>query len=376
MTASRTRPVPIRTPPWRTSLAVALLLLLWACGRDEHDPPPAREAGSAGLGLQRVWEVVLEESDSLYLSSPGDFAIDPDDGSFYVADAFAGHVLQVDRRGRPVRVFGKKGRGPGEFSQVALMFAHGPHLVVEDVGLQRFSRFGRQSGVFERSLRHGGILGDAVVTGDTAWLGLQNMDRGTGVARWDLRSDSLEYLVPVPAEYRASPPLAGIFNGVSLAAWADTLLVGFQGSDELYLYSTRGEPLDTVAVPVRRRKGVPDDVAARLQKLDYPGMFGALSALFDLARLPDGRVALVHFDQQLAGPRIIADVYVTLLSADRRSACVDEKLPLSRDTQPRTAFRGDTLFVLEQTLTAAGQPRTAIAAYRVSAGACRWTPVG
>lgn len=319
--------------------------------------------------------MTVDETDTLYLGKPGDFTVDPQDGSFFVSDIFAGRTVQIDRSGSPVRTYGRKGRGPGEFSQPGLAFRHGGEVFIDDGGPRVFKVFHRSNGEFKRTHPREGILTSVRLEGDTAWLGLQNLERGTGVGRWDLKNDSIAYLVSLPEEYTASRPLAGIFNLVSLARWGDTLAVGFAGSNELYLYTSSGKPVDTVTVPARRRRSVPEDITSRLEEMSFPEMFSAFSPLFNLARLSDGRVALVHYDQNITGRAISADVYVTVLSADRRRACVDQKLPVTRDMQPRTAFRGDTLFVLEQKVADQTHATTSITGYLLSSDSCRWVEV-
>ncbi len=324
-----------------------------------------------------VWTVELRESDSLYLASPGDLAAAPDDGSFFITDRFAGRVLQVRRDGEIVRTFGRKGTGPGEFTQLNVIFARGDELFADDGATRAFQVFDRHTGVFRRMLsRHEGILHDVRLAGPTAWLGVQNRDRGTAVARWDLGSDSLVYTLPLPREYRESQPLAGVFTGVYVVPWADTVLVALQGSDALYLATHDGMIADTIVVPARKRRGVPDDIVTRLEGLSFPQMFSAASSVFGLTRLQDGRIAMVHFDQEISGSAITAVGYVTTLSADRRRACIDGRLALSRDAQPRVIFRGDTLVVLEQRIVEGTRAQTTMTGYVLETSRCRWTRIG
>ncbi len=318
---------------------------------------------------------MLQETDSLFLSSPGDFGFEPADGSFYVTDAFAGRVLHIDRAGRIVRTFGRKGSGPGEFEQINLMFSRGDELFVNEGRRSTFHVFDRRSGELRGGSRHEGILRDVRVVENTAWLGFQNSTRGTAVGRWDLASDSMRYMVPLPREYRESQPLAGIYSSVLVVPWSDTLLVGYAGLDELYVATQEGRSVDTVGLPVRARRGVPDDIVKRMPKLEWPEMIAAASALFGLARLSDGRFAAVHLDQVVSGNSFSADGFVSVLSADRRTACVDGTLPLSKDTSPRVLFRGDTLFVLQQRLTTSERAETSISGYLLNTDGCRWLPV-
>lgn len=362
-----------RTAGMACVLALALGFSLGAC-RDQAMPGGAPDSGGAPV-VTPVFRLVLHESDTLFLSSPGDFGFEPADGSFYVTDQFAGRLLQIDRGGNITRTFGRKGSGPGEFAQINLMFSRGNELFVNEGRQSVFHVFDRRTGEVRGARRHEGIFRDVRVVGHTAWMGMQNSTQGTAVARWDLDSDSVRYMIPLPKEYRESQPLAGIFSSVFVVPWADTLLVGYAGSDDLHLATQGGALVDTVRLPVHVRRGVPDDIVKRLPKLQWPEMIASASSLFGLARLPDGRFAAVHLDQVVNGNSFTADGFVSVLSPDRRTACVDGQLPLSRDTSPRVLFRGDTLFVLQQRLTEAERPETSITGYVLNTDRCRWFPI-
>lgn len=355
---------------------LATAFAAWSCGK--ADDGAARRV-SAGTGPQpvRVWTIALRESDSLYLASPGDMASAPDDGSLFITDRFAGRVLQVRRDGEIVRTFGRKGTGPGEFTQLNVIFAKGDELFADDGVARAFHVFDRHTGSFRRmQRRHEGILHDIRLAGPTAWLGVQNRDRGTAIARWDLISDALVYAVPLPSEYRESQPLAGIYTGVYVVPWADSLLVALQGSNALYLATGDGVVSDTIDMPVRERRGVPADIVTRLKDLSFPEMFSAASGVFGLARMQDGRTAVVHFDQEISGTAITSEAYVSVLSADRRSACVDGRLSVSPDAQPRVMFRGDTLVVLEQRIVEGARAQTTVTGYVLDTRGCEWIPTG
>lgn len=351
--------------------AALLALALAGCATGE-----AREAARGeGPELMRLDSVALLEDDTLYLGRPRDFTVDPLDGGFYVADGFANRVVRYDRAGRPVGSYGKKGNGPGELAQVARVLATDSLLLVADIARRVLNVYDRASGAFRRELDGTGIPGTAVRAGGTVWFGAQDLARKTSLMRLDAGAAKLAHLGPMPGEYLRSQPLAGIYNGVHPVAWADTLLVGFAGSAELWLLRPDGSEIGRVGIPSARRRGVPADAVERLETLDFPGMFSLLSVLFGVYRLPGGDFALVHYDQEIgdAGD-ITSEVWVSVLSRDRTRVCPDRRLSVSTDAQPRTTMRGDTLFVLEQTVEDQAAT-TFIRSYRVGAEGCAWQAV-
>ena len=91
--------------------------------------------------------------------------------------------------------------------------------------------------------------------------------------------------------------------------------------------------------------------------------------LIALHRGPQGVVA-VHFDYTLQGSLPTARAFVSLLAPDLRRGCIDAPLEVSQDARPLVAFRGDTLFVLEQEIVADEKSVTRITPYVVSAAGC------
>ena len=99
------------------------------------------------------------------------------------------------------------------------------------------------------------------------------------------------------------------------------------------------------------------------------------SVLFGVRRLPSGEFALVHYDQEIGDAGDVhTRMFVSLLSRDRTRVCLDRERSLSPDAQPRTAFRGDTLFVLQQTV-ADQSAVTFVKSYHLSDDGCAWRPV-
>lgn len=360
-------------PAFPRRLRTVFLLLTGLCAACTGADAPPRSVHGAGPAVRSVWEMRVAENDTLYIGRPTALSVDPQDGSFYVADRFFGRVVRVDRRGSALRTYGQKGRGPGEFVDVGLAFAWGNQLMVADVPRRHLAIFDRETGAFAENRPVGGILYHAVVAPDGIWMGLQDAVRRTGAAHWTPRDGRTRHFAAFPSEYLRSQPLAGIFNGVFVDRWADTAAVGFQGSDRVVLVHDQRGAIDTLTIPVARRRGVPADIVERLERVDFPEMFRSASFLFDLKRLSDGRLAAIHYDQEIDGRAITSTPYLSVSSPDRRSWCVDGLLPFSRDAQPQTAFRGDTLFVLDQVLEGEAAT-TRIRAFALDLSGCTWSP--
>lgn len=368
----------------RTTFVLFLLLLTAACGgRDE-------EAGSGARGPLAVVvdSVRLDEADTLYLGNPYALAVDPQDGSLYVSDFFADRVFRFRRDGTLVRTYGRPGSGPGEFLTPTLVFVLDARtLAAADDEHARIHLFDRRTGAFLRSVPYEGRLGSSppVLLGRTVWMPSHNRGRGSSVLAWDAGGDGVRYLVPLPADYivsaRGLGRYAAFYSMGVLTAWADTLLVGMNGRNELLLAAADGRVLDTVHVPAGRRRGVPDDVRARLdddRTAKAREIFRTASILNQAARAPDGSTLLVHHDSdlegELPGGLITARVFASVVSPDRRRACVDAEIPVSRDARPIEGARGDTLFVLDRRITAGERLETWIIAYRLDTRRCDWLP--
>jgi hypothetical protein len=329
-----------------------------------------------------VDSVKLRENDSLYVARPTFLVPDPGDGGYYVGDLFLNRVVHFAPTGVAQRVYGRQGDGPGEFRSVGFpIVADDSTLAVADERRQRLNLYDRQSGRFRRTVSVSGIIRSAVSRDDSVWLGDLHVGDPharlrTTLALWDRRNDSVVYFGRMPVDYEESSPLRGIFNASQVEVWADTVLVGLAGSNRVDLTNLDGRLLDSVWVPVLHRRGVPSNVVARLAaNMPFAEMFALLSALLAVRHRSDGTVVLVHGDGRIDGRLITDTLWVSLLSSDRRQACVDALLPTAEDAQPLVGFAGDTLLVLEQRLRDQ-QVITTIKRYTISTDGCSWLRTG
>lgn len=351
------------------------LLLVALCGACVAAEAPRAARSTPGPLVTAVDSVQLVESDSVFVGLPMAFGLDGS-GDLYLSDAFSHRVLRFDRRGRLLTTYGRSGRGPGEFQTPAAITIVADSLVVVDDFLPRvLSVFDRESGAHRRSIRHDGQGASAAAVGDTVFLGALTMERGTGMAAWDLRTDSLTYFASVPAEYRQSRSLSLSHPVVFFARWADSLLVSYSGHQDLFLH-TGARSVDTIDIPAIRRRGVPRDMVARFARDPSPEeFFGFSSLLVGLHRLSTGHVVAVYFDQVLEGPLVRATGHVSVVSPDFQSACVDGRLDVSEDVVPRIAMRGDTLVTVEQVMLGDQHAATIVRSHVLDMQHCTWLPL-
>ena len=189
-------------------------------------------------------------------------------------------------------------------------------------------------------------------------------------------ADAFQYLGPFPAECLESPSLRSWEPYATLLRLDDRILLGFTCHPALFLTRLDGTVVDTVEIPVARRRGVPHDMVERFRKdLKDEEVATMRSALVALHQQSSKEIAVVYSDITLRGRTITADPYISLLSPDFSRACVDIPLATSKDGAPQFAFRGDTLVLLEQRVTGAAKAVTVATSYLIDAAGCDWVPV-
>lgn len=345
-------------------------------------PPEGGDSApnSSGPAVTLVDSIRLAESEEHYVGRPLSILVD-DLGTYWISDMFHRRVFRFGPGGEFLSALGGPGGGPGEFVGPPWLIDVSPQgVIVLDSKEGRAQVFDPESGdpIGGVSLRP--RLRTVFSTSEALWLGGLDFETETSVARW-IRADALAARnpprasrVPIPQPLLESRSLASIFDRVHPVAWSDSLLVGFMALDELRLADLDGRILDTVEIPNRLRRGVPKDIGRLFDPTDrsFPELFSMVSALFGMNRQSNGSFLLVHFDQEIEDRLITAKVYASLVAPDLERACVDAPVPVSRDAQPRIAFRGDTLVVLDQVITETGEAAATVKKYLVSGAGCRW----
>lgn len=321
--------------------------------------------------------VVLEQPDPYFLTVP--ISVVWDEDGFLVADAQEPRLFRYHADGRLDRTYGSEGEGPGEFKEAALAL---PFRSGQILGISwspsAAQSFDRETGAFIERYPLTGAVETAFLDDGAIWVSGVDYGTRTALRRIDLESGSVDRLVPIPTSYEAGAPLHGIFPAIPGTQWADTLLVGFEPLSELVLVDREGAEHDRFSIPSRARRGTPDDPGAAImdtfRRGPYSEVFAALSATRALHRRTDGSVLVIHYDSRAETPPVTSEVFVSVLSADRRSVCLDAPVPLSPAAQPAVGFRGDTMMVLEQVLVGI-DVQAVVRLIEVNTDGCSWVDV-
>lgn len=364
-----------RTRLSRPVFALVLLTVLASTScSDDSQAKEARSAIDAGAAplLQLVDSTVLDEPDSALLARPVDLALDR--GSFFVSDLSSRRVHRYARDGGLTATYGRSGRGPGEFeAPFRSAVTSDGLLAVVDRSQQRVSLFDVESTQPRGEVMQEGLAYSINSFGRGLLLGSVVARTWSPLGVWSPGMDSVRPAGSMPRPLLTSAMLPSMRMAVSAIPLSAGAAVLFSNVDSIFLFDSTGRIIRKVAVPALRRRGVPADAEVRGQmSRSAPEAYAILSTAAELGQLTSGAFAAVHFDFTLVGQRLTAVGWVTLVSADGSQSCSDATLPLSQDGMPNVAFHGDTLFVLDQFVTASGV-RSVVRAWKVSAEGCGWS---
>ena len=371
--------------PRRVSVAFfAGMILILGCDSESGE---SVTADTAGPTLTLVDSVLLSEADTLYIGNPYAPVVDPFDGSFYVPDIFSSRMLRFGRDGRLMLVYGRPGEGPGEFrgGPRVPMILDDSTVAAQTTRSRRVNIFDRNTGETIRVVNFpalGGIT-PPVVIGEEVWMTDFEIRRRTSLTRWRPTTDEFTSMGGLPQEYIASLSsdnwsYASLFRISSLAYGGERFVQGWSGLDEMFVLNLRGEVLDTVNIPVARRKGVPADLRERIdiEHIPFREQLEGSSRLRQLFPRTGGGFLFTHHDQKALKmepmPVLTAKTWVGILSPDFEKACVDAPVPRDFEMRPMETFRGDTLFVLDRRIEDSEKLQTWILMYLVSDEKCDW----
>jgi hypothetical protein len=299
-----------------------------------------------------------------------------DANAVYVTDASSQRIIHYGRTGTPLRTFGRKGRGPGEFAMIGYPAAASHVVLALDDSRRVAVAFDRTGGELLWEAPFEGTANAVAPRGDTVWFSLTNTARNTVAGRFTLTDRQLQPISGLPQVMRESPPFAAIHAMSQVLVSGDTLYLGLSGVDSLVAMGLNAPSRESIKIPAKHRRAMAEDAIAGFFNKPRPfeELFQASSFFFGLQRLSDGRFAALHFDQDRKDRGITSNPYLSVISADRRQACVDGSVPLTSDSRMVPAFRGDTLMILSQSAVNASV-RTVVYAYTIRTDRCHWIGV-
>ena len=345
--------------------------------------------------------VILRETEGFYAGKPSALLLGSD-GSFFVVDSYSARVFRFDGSGRPIRAYGRRGRGPGEFLNILgfASFVTDRVLAVADgqppVSME-LKLFEVGSGSHLGHLKLDGVVTALALDRERLWAG------GIDIEEWKaLGSAFLDGLfeaddtdagvptisldrVPVPRPYVENRQILMMGGIAVMDAGDNDLLIGFHTSPYILRVNHHGDVVDTVPLRSRARRGVPDDDAfmamATLPESATPEetqefhieLDRSVSLLLQLSRDSAGRIFTVHADVERVGQRDFTGLlYVSSLGGDGATQCSDTVVPASGDAFPVAVLRGSELFVLDQRIVsgAAGDVLTVVRRFAVDPDRC------
>lgn len=363
----------VRRASWGVGAAFGLFA---ACTAGDDRIGESRRQGLTGPALLVIDSLDLQETDSVFASKVNAI-ISREGGQLLVADAAIGRVLEYSRDGRLLRTFGRRGKGPGEFSSPSWMVVLGDsQLLVKNEPAFRMEAFDLRSGawVWGRRFDAKTTTGLAAV-GDAVVMGLLDAGRGSSFVSFSDSGSALQPNGHLPSDAHGDPLLTDAFRLTQLATHGDTIAQAYEVSNWLYLLTMDGALVDSVHIPVARRKGAPVKLLPLLRANQELGMKAVnhVSQPQVLQWIGEGIIGLVTVDPDRTSSRFIGPAFLSVVDVRRRRACVDGPLPAPADPPPATTWRGDTLLMQYQDVTVDGRPVARLKRARVELTTCEWS---
>ncbi|NOT08980.1 MAG: hypothetical protein HOP28_12345 [Gemmatimonadales bacterium] len=380
-------PVGPGTADWAMRTArhsgVFLLWLTAACGSKTPAVP------GSGPTVARLDSLPLAAPDSLESFLPLRTHVVSANGEVFLETGTA--LLHFDPRGRLMGAMGRPGRGPGEFVRIStIVLLPGDSLIgAVDARRGRIVIFG----AVDHQLRREAPMNPVFFPGSQWVLAGNRVVFGTKLSpepftSWFPDTDSLRRWGAAPPIFSRSLTAYSQGGEPSLAPYEDGWIALFPGDGALHRVGQDGAPLGIVPMPVRRRLGVPADLAEQVAAISASGRFRyAASLALGLHRLADGRYLVIHLDADAEVKSDAADgaasviysnvrYWASLVSADLARACVDSPVPFETDNILPPYFHGDILTFLSRDLDGSGRLRTVLHSYRVGDAGCDWVATG
>ena len=339
----------------------------------------------ASRGLRPLDPVHIRESDTLFLARPSQMVLGPR-GHVYLVEQREARILDIGPSGRIERVFGRKGRGPGEFESPTTMTTSGDSLLaVYDHATRRVTFVDLRRWILQRVspllTQWPPVIKFA---NDDLMVTTWDFETKTSIAKVVEGTGALDERQGIIPSLGAQTQLliTGAFWNSTFAPMGDEIVAMYEVSNSLYSWKRGAREAREIDLPVIWRKGVPAGLFESLLRdpaKATPAVMYDRSVPVALAPVSDDIIAAVTMDVKVEGDKWSGIHYVTLYDGRRNRACVDLEVPasrlkgaLGRDPLPPVALRGDTLALLEQAESQAGDPVHVLRRYRIEPSQCEW----
>jgi len=338
--------------------------------------PAARtaEVKDAGPAIVPLRTILLQENPHAFVGHPAQLAIDSATGDLFVADMFGKRILQFTRDGALKRELGGVTDKGGHLRGLFDIVLHGSSVLAVDEKHHELSSYALATGDLEerrpfRQLQPNMFSGP----GSVVWTGGFDAAQHSMLSSWDLATDRRTTIVPMSRELEGRKAWRSTWAAMA-TYWADSMLVSLSASNSLFIMTLDGTVLETVTIPVRRRRGVPESLL-RQEGISSRDIQNGISQLFAFHRLGDGSVVLVFLENTIGAERSdwTTRLWISLINLDLHRACVDTPLEIASVSMPFPAFRADTLFVLTQDVSE-GAGKSVVRAFRTDPARCAWLP--
>jgi len=294
--------------------------------------------------------IKLAETDTVYVGKPISVAVSST-GEIFVTDGFAKRVHRYAATGQFLEVIGRQGNGPNEFMQPGMIYSYDDStlLITDEIRRdavvwdlpQKQARlrlpFSGQPGVY--AVHKNSLIGS-----------FQNPVKKTLAMRWTLPEVTPEYVGKLPPAF-ANGLFAMVWGRIPIDTYGDSIAYTTGDADYIRLTDSSWHVNDSIAIPRRVRRGIPEALDTTLTKgRNIYYVMNQLSTPFVVHRLSGGRFGVIYVDATIRNNNTMSGKsYLTVVRKDYPARCIDVMIPIHDETTiPRMVFRGDTLYVVDQ----------------------------
>jgi len=376
------------TSPSRGRGAALLLLVvgsaLIACASDDKKD---RNQPPTGLNYLAVAAIdTLVENDTFFVGRVQS-ALRDSEGSTFVVDQFSRRIFVFASGGRPERVVGRTGSGPGEFQAPFALARWGDDtLVVTDLGNKSVSLFAERGRRFIRRSMVPGLTTSAAGSGRGLAVASFSVVDTMIAALWSPGDSGLRKSVPLPARAMAQPLAMSAFPISFVAARGDSLAVALDYMNEIFIATGEGA-LTSVVVPNVYRRSIPEQLDELIRPVfTAPERTTTIPSLEGLYWRPDGLILMWHKDwyapqggfrdSRGSITEQTLRAYVSVIDLARGRACPDLPIPTDWTENAMLFASGNGFYAIGHVVGSGPRPTLEVRRFQLAVDRCDWRPLG